>query len=70
MSSLYVFALILTPEGTKTKGVRPSAEIPAQTMTELGFCTLFTNLYSSGIEDTVRDKIISFCLFKRVDFRR
>ena len=45
-------------------GVRPSAEIPAQTITEIGFWTLFTSRCSSGMVWIERDKILSFCLFR------
>lgn len=45
----------MTPEGTKTNGVRPLEDIPAQTITENGFWTLETNLYFSGIREVVED---------------
>ena len=48
----------------KTSGVRPIAETPPQTMTELGFCTLWTNLCSSRMAEAEVDNILSFWRFE------
>ena len=45
--------MIFTPEGTKIRGVRPTADIPAHTITDDGFCARLTKRCCSGILEDV-----------------
>ena len=60
INSQYVLELIFTPAGTNISGVRPTADIPAQTITESGFWTRGTYFNAGSIVDALWDMILSF----------
>ena len=60
ISSQYVWVSIFTATGTNMSYVRPVDDIPAQTMTEGGFCIQLTYRSSSGVDAIEEEMIRSF----------
>ena len=63
INSLYVAALIFTPEVTKIRVVRPTADIPVHIITDEGFCARLSKKCCSGILEDVFANIRSFWEF-------